>query len=297
MRFLGAIFLSTFSLLGQAQTPPGSDIYIGAIERGENGLTINGLTKVTDNPEYSNQPYFFSEKTLYFTQEIDGQMDTMRYSIQDKSVKNITQSSESEYSPTPTPDGEGFSVIKVNAEGKQELWQIGFNGLPMKHLSPAIEPVGYHVWTMQDKVLLFVLGEPHKLKLADPFIETDEGVSIASSIGASLFAMPNTFGYTYSVHEEDKAPELWWYSPSTQTQKRIGQLPKGANYYAWGPTSELFTTDNGQLVSMPFIVDREEIVFTAFKPVVIKSEYCQSGVSRIAISPYEEQIALVCNRP
>ncbi|MEM0909629.1 MAG: hypothetical protein AAGJ37_01565 [Pseudomonadota bacterium] len=279
---------------------PTSNIYLGQVDRSDNGIKVVDVVAVTDNPEYTNQPYFFDEGTLYYTQEIKendaSQTDIFKYDIAEKSSSNVTQSIESEYSPTPMMDGTGFSVIRVNGDDKQELWKIGFDGQTKMHLVPAIEPVGYHAWTREDKLLLFVLGEPHELVLADPARPDEEGLQIATNIGASIFEMPLTLGHTYTIEDEKGAAPLFWFDPYSNSTVNIGSLPNNAKYYAWSSRAELFTTDNNKLVTMPFIVNGQEIIYTAYSKVQVDSPHCQSGISRIALSPYNDKIALVCHQ-
>lgn len=283
---------------GYAQLPT-SNIYLGQLSRSEGGIEVKELIAVTENDQYSNQPYFFDEGTLYFTQEVtnngQAQTDILRYNIAQNASVNITQSSESEYSPTPAMDGTGISVIRVNGDEKQELWKIGYDGSAQTHLVPAIEPVGYHAWTRDDRLLLFVLGEPHKLIFADPAQKEDEGLEIASNVGASIFEMPLTLGLTYTVENEQGKVNLYWFDPAVMSNVSIGYLPDNAKYYAWSSRAELFTTDGGKLVTMPFIIHGEEIIYTNYSKVTIDSEHCQQGISRIALSPYNDKIALVCS--
>ncbi len=320
------IIFQGFSINLYAQSPSASDIFIGEIKRSANGLSVVNLKQVTDNVEYTNQPYFFDDKHLYFTQEVKGvdgqasQMDIFRYDVSSNQSTNLTNSSDSEYSATPTPDGVGFSVIKVNSANKQELWQITFSGKPKQQLANAIEPVGYQVWMQDDKVLLFVLGEPHTLRMVDPFNPDDAGHVIAESIGPSLHRMPHTQGYTFTVeakentnsnsHDRSKATHkmtkgqgasLWLYSPLTGKKQALTNLPVGATYYAWTPNSELLSTDENKLLAMPFLVNRNKrsglpVESTVFSEVEIEGKACKKGISRLAVSPYDEKIALVCVR-
>ncbi len=296
------LMLASISLLtvtySYAQLPA-SNIYVGQLERHERGVKIKNLTEVTNGDVYANQPYFFDENTLYFTQEVkkgdSSQTDIFRFSIAQNMAVNITRSEQSEYSPTPTMDGTGFTVIRVNSDNLQHLWKFGFDGKPISHLVPEIEPIGYHAWTRDDRLLLFVLGEPQKLLFADPAQPDDEGLEIAASIGASIYEMPLTLGHTYTIENDQGKVKLFWFDANSMTNTSIGYLPDNAEYYAWSSSAELFTTDNGVLVTMPFIISGQDFIYTHYTSVEIDSEFCQGNVSRIALSPYNDNIALVCH--
>ncbi|MFC3120311.1 TolB family protein [Agaribacter flavus] len=285
-----------FTSVGFAQTPPASDIYVGELTRDDKGLRVVNLERLTHTDSYTNQPYFFDDFTLYYTEQVGQQTDIFRYDFQSKETSNLTQSTDSEYSATPMPNGDGFSVVKVDQEGKQELWQFSFAGDKIKHLAPSIEPVGYHLWTRDDKVFLFVLGEPNRLLLIDPSDTDGTASEIDNNIGASLYAMPNTRGYTYTTSRSgnDDTLILRWYSALSNERQVLTKLPKGAKYFTWTPSAELLTTDKGALVAMPFLVQGKRIESTVYSKVLIEGEACQRSVSRIAVSPYNEKIALVC---
>ena len=293
----GLCMLSAIGLTVNAYAQEASDIFIGNLHRTQNGIQVDALLPVTNTPDYSNQPYFFDDSTLYFTQAINGQMDILKYQIDIGTTQNVTNSSDSEYSPTPTIDGMGLSVIKVNSQGEQELWMLDFSGQPQTHLSPSIEPVGYHAWTTDEKVVLFVLGEPHTLRYADPFNRQDEGAILATNIGASIYPVPKTTLISYSVTQVDKGDRLFSFNPDNGEQRFLVELPLNAAYYAWTPRTELLTVKSGKLMVMPFMVTPEGLVHTAYSQVNIQSPHCQHGITRIAVSPFSERIALVCNRP
>ena len=55
-------------------------------------------------------------------------MDIYRYVVASKRIEAVTQTPESEYSATVTPDGERISVIRVEGDGTQRLWAFSING-------------------------------------------------------------------------------------------------------------------------------------------------------------------------
>jgi hypothetical protein len=57
-----------------------------------------------------------------------------------------------------TRDGRHISVIRVESDGTQRLWQFTLDGREPTALLPGIKPVGYPVWTDASILALFVLG-------------------------------------------------------------------------------------------------------------------------------------------
>lgn len=294
-----------------AQTEFGSDIAVATVvyqvaddqalnsakKLSAPSINLSGFHKITDTPSYSNQPYFMkSDNALAYTQaiatETAEQMDIFIYDFALEKSRNVTGSSTSEYSPTPTPDGQGMSVIRVNAEGKQELWYVQLNdGKAKQNLLPAVEPVGYHAWDGDDKVLLFVLGEPHTLRLATVNQETDQGRVLDTNIGPSLWKIPHTQLFSYSKELSDNIWQLRSVNTTNKQTAALVDMPKGSYYYAWSPKGYAVTAVGSKLYQWEY--DSSSKDWLQFADL---SEECSAGISRLSFSEKGDRIALVCNR-
>nr|WP_136250964.1 hypothetical protein [Ningiella ruwaisensis] len=279
-----------------------SNIYIGKLNFLEEKV-ITDLSAITQTASYTNQPYFFSEHELYYTQAVANasgdkseQMDTFLYNVLEQSSTNLTNSKESEYSPTPLPSRKGFSVIRVNEAGKQELWSYNKEGEALKHLVPTIEPVGYQVWLNKDELLLFVLGEPNTLQRVDTREPLAKGQIIDNKIGASLFRFQQSDWFLYTrQHDTNKAPMLKAYNASTRKVVDIGSLPENSQYFSVSATGHLLTSDTLKLHHKRLTISGGKPVFKGpWTQVVVGNEDCQSGISRTAISNFGDRVALVC---
>lgn len=286
-----------FATFVQAQQA--SNIYLGKINFLKD-TELSELYPITQHDGYTNQPYFFSEHELYYTKSVkrDGneQMDTFVHNIIAQTDTNLTNSSQSEYSPTPLPSRHGFSVIRVNASGKQELWSYTKEGAVIEHLVPAIEPVGYQVWINKHELLLFVLGEPHTLQRVDTETPQTKGRVIDDQIGASLyqFQKSNWFLYTKQT-EENKPPMLKAYNANTEKIVEIGPLIKGSEYFSVSTTGHLLTSDSKQLHHRRLTISGGKPSFKGiWSKVNVGHSGCQNGISRTAVSVFGDRIALVC---
>ncbi len=261
-------------------------------------IKLSNFRKISNTPSYTNQPYFINnDSALTYTQMVNtestGQTDIFVYDFATNTSKNLSDSLTSEYSPTPTPDGKGLSVIRVNAEGKQELWYLGIeDGLATQNLLPAIEPVGYHVWDGLTKVLLFVLGEPHTLRLANINQQTDQGRVLDTGIGPSLWAIPSSSLFSYSKQVSDTKWQLRAVDTSKKTTSALVDMPAGSYYYAWSPEGYAVTAVETKLYQWHYASGAAK--WTEFADL---SETCSAGISRLSFSQMGDQIALVCNRP
>jgi len=171
---LGRIVVAVAALLGASQRPappaappPDTEIYLAPLE---SGVKVGRPVNITNSPGYDNQPSFTPDGASVLFTSIRGggtQTDIYRYDITSGTTNQVTHTPESEYSPTVTPDGAHISVIRVEADGTQRLWRFTLDGRAPELVLPGVKPVGYHVWAGDHTLVLFVLGSPATLRLAD----------------------------------------------------------------------------------------------------------------------------------
>src|SRR5262245_9489234 len=93
----------------QAQTPappPDTEIFLATLTTTGAQTTIVRPVNITNSPGYDNQPSFTPDgRSVLFTSIRGGtQTDIYRYDITPRTVTRVTETPESEYSPTVTPD-------------------------------------------------------------------------------------------------------------------------------------------------------------------------------------------------
>ncbi len=158
---------------------------------------------------YNNQPSFIKSKTIFLSvQKMSGdQTDIYSLDLSNRKLKVITDTPESEYSPTLMPDGNHFSCVRVEKDSKstQRLWKFPLNrsnqGQP---IFEKIVGVGYHCWLSPRKVALFIVGDPHRLVIADT--EDQNYTELTSKIGRGMQKLPNgNLAYVQKL-----GPESWY---------------------------------------------------------------------------------------
>ncbi len=99
------------------QAPPATDIYLAELRVSHGRASVGAPVNVTGRPGYDNQPMFLPDGRafLYTSIREDSQADIYRYDIARATSSRVTATRESEYSPTPLPDGTGFSVVRVGS--------------------------------------------------------------------------------------------------------------------------------------------------------------------------------------
>src|SRR6187397_1171305 len=174
MRFLACLLLSAATL--GAQTPaapapqPGTDIYLVPLSGGLTSMRTAAPTPVATDKGYDNQPFFDPDsRRLLFTGNRDGkQTDIYEFDRASKATRQLTRTTEGEFSATVPPERpgmpalnrDGFTVIRVEPDGTQRLWQFDRAGGEPRLVLTDIKPVGYHAWVDADHLALFVLGQP-----------------------------------------------------------------------------------------------------------------------------------------
>ena len=117
-----------------ASQVPDTDIFLLTI--GADGEPEKAsLRNLTHRVGYDNQPAFLpgGQALLFSAIGEDLQSDVYSLELTGGNLRQLTHTSESEYSPTPLADG-GFSVVRVETDGAQQLWRYGEDRRPVERL-------------------------------------------------------------------------------------------------------------------------------------------------------------------
>jgi WD40-like Beta Propeller Repeat len=203
---------------GAGGAPPASpssadtEVFVAMLTGAGAAMTIGPPINISNNPGYDNQPAFSPDGGQIFFASTTGtaapardaaprqpsslpKTDIFRYEIASRRLFRITQTPESEFSPTVMPDGVHLSMIRVESDGTQHLCSVEPANNPRTETSvilPDVKPVGYHAWIDGGRVALFILGapgQPSTLQIAT--IEGGRTQTVATDIGRSLQKMPS----------------------------------------------------------------------------------------------------------
>src|SRR5438105_4251182 len=130
-----------------AATPGFSDIFIVDIKNERGGMQFGQPLKFTTFVGYNNQPSFLPDgRSILYTSIRDKQADIYRYDLRSRATSQITNTAESEYSPTLMPDGKNISVVRVEGDGTPRLWKWPLSGSQTSLSWEQSTPVGGHRW-------------------------------------------------------------------------------------------------------------------------------------------------------
>lgn len=300
------LLIAAWALAGAQAQPPDTEVFLAPLTTVSGALSVGTPVNITSSPGYDNQPSFTPDSAaLFFTSARGGavaeagaqtrapQTDIYRYEIATRHISRITSTPESEYSPTVTPDGAHISVIRVEADGTQRLWRFTLDGRLPEIILADVKPVGYHAWANAQTLALFVLGKPTTLQIAD--VRTGKAVEAARDIGRSIQRMPNgRVSFVQRAPGEGSTPAttlaIMELDTASRTTDRVVTAVAGATEadITWMPDSTLLMAHKDVL----FAWKRGQHEWTRIADL---TRLGLSGVTRLAVSPKGDRLAIVAN--
>ena len=298
---LSTLLCWTLQSPAPAQTPagpPATELFLADFSNAGGTWTVGKPVNISNSPGYDNQPFFTPDGgALLFTSARGSvesscgkpQTDIYRYDLKTRALTQVTATPECEYSPTVTPGGR-ISVIRVEPDGTQRLWQFSAEGKEPSLVLTDVKPVGYHAWLDETTLALFVLGQPATLQVADT--KTGKADILARNIGQSILRMPKGGVSFVQQAGEGPARTLSISRVALENGKPVTTVlttaVPGANqaHLAWSPDGTLFMAHTGSLHAW-------RTGASAWEPVADLAALGLHGVTRLAISSKGNRIAIV----
>ncbi|OLD27077.1 MAG: hypothetical protein AUJ04_04835 [Acidobacteria bacterium 13_1_40CM_3_55_6] len=273
-------------------TPAFSDIFIVDVKNERGGMRFGPPVKITAFAGYNNQPFFLPDgRSILYTSIRDKQADIYRYDLRSRATSQITNTPESEYSPTLMPDGKNVSVVRVEADGTQRLWKFPQNGGQPSLILANIKPVGYHLWIDDHTLALFILGakgKPNTLQIVD--VQSEKAEVIAENPARILRRIPhqNKFSFVHKMSDQE-----WIIKAFDLKTRKITTLIKtfpGVEDYSWMPSGILLMAKDAKLFKWNPAIDQDWQQFADFSQGGLKR------ITRITVSPKGDRIAMVAGQ-
>jgi len=293
---LGLVLVLTLSPFEQPTRPaaPDTEVFLVPLTISGERFELGTPANISNSPGYDNQPIFTADSSaiLFTSARKNGQTDIYRYEVTSKRTVQITDTSESEYSPTITPAGR-LSVIRVEADGTQRLWSFTQDGTDPKLLVPTLKPVGYHAWAGSNLLVLYILGagsnDPATLQIAD--VTAGTARKVATDVGRSVVPIPGgqrvsfiqraASGTSTSLTVEELDPVTGGIQPLTPAPDGLAEA-----YCAWTRDGVLAIVKDDHL----YIWRRGQ---SGWHDAANLAQLGLHGVTRLAFSPDGKWLALV----
>lgn len=294
--------------------PPGTDIYVVSMSGGLPSLRAAKPAAVSAAPGYDNQPNFSPDgNRILFAGNRDGkQIDIYAFDRAANRVTQVTRTPENENSPTHLPPSAGpagsFSVVQSEFDRSgnkptgpiQRLWRFNADGSSPSLILKDINPVGYHAWIDNDRLVLFVLGaqgKPATLQIAS--VKSGQAEVITDNIGRSLHRIPASAeatagkpGTGLASFVQREASGEFWVKQIDITSRKIDALVKAAEGssdrdYAWMPDGKTILMSSGtKIMSWTRGAAGWVEVFDA-------AAHQLGAITRLAVAPKGDAIAFV----
>ena len=274
--------LLSMTIYGYSQTD--TDIYLFDFIHGDSIIVIDNPINISNNKGYDNQPSFLNDGSgVLYASTRNGQTDIVLYDIENDVNVWLTDTEANEYSPLQTPNKKYFTAVRMEEDGSQLLWQYRFNGKKQEVFIKDLR-VGYHVWINKKMLASFVIDDPSSLEISN--LKYKIKYPIDKNIGRSILKIPNTELLSIiSLEHED--PEIYSINPITSEKKYIADALEDAQDLAWTPDGTMIMGIDDKLYKLKPGVDKTWIQFASL------SSYGLNGITRLAISPFGNKLAVV----
>ncbi|MCP9767520.1 hypothetical protein EGI22_06325 [Lacihabitans sp. LS3-19] len=283
------ILFFLFCLQVAAFSQNGTEIYLLEIQKTSDGFSTINPRNISNRTGYDNQPSFHPKKTLiYFSSQNNGQTDIWSYNYGSKKLTQITNTEDSEYSPTVTPDEKFLTcIVQRKSNGDQDLVKFSLKDPRKTEIileSQKTGKIGYHAWSTQSDLIAFVLGEPNTLQQFD--LQTKKGKILGTNIGRSLHYIPSKKSFSF-VEKDGENWKIKLLDPKTgQISMYADALAESDQYNAWDKDGILFGSKNDELF---YLKEKSK----TWKNVSLPADLQKNKISRIAIK--DQWMALVIN--
>ena len=257
----------------------GNEIFLLDISESGGTITLSNPKNITNRRGYDNQPFFHpNQPLLYYTAMQDGQTDIWSYNLKTGVGLQITNTIDSEYSPTVTPDQKYLScIVQRKSNGDQDLVKYNIKNPTETQLifeSQKTGKIGYQAWLNPNELITFVLGEPQTLHYQN--LNEKKDIVVAPNIGRSLHLIPKQKAFSF-VQQIDKKWLIRSFNPQKNTITDIAESsPDSEHYNTWLSENIIFESRNTDIFSYNLITKE-------WKSVSLPDMLPKRKISRMAV--------------
>ena len=266
-----------------------SEIFLLDIKFKQDKIEISNVKKISNNKGYNNQPIFVSNNKVLFTSERNFQNDIVEYNSIDNSLKYLTNTQTSEYSPIRYKKNK-VSAVSLDKKGEQYLriYNIKNNTYNIPFTDKI---VGYYNYSKQIKNLIISsVLENNELVLYTSNLKTKEHTYVDNNTGRSIHNIPKYKFGQEKISYISKKDSIWninYVDLSNYKTKTITTTLNNNEDICWFKDGSILTSHKNNLYIFNSKLSNGWILLCSLE------EYGITNISRIAINPDNDKLALV----
>ena len=266
-----------------------SEIFLLDIKFKQDKIEISNVKKISNNKGYNNQPIFVSNDKILFTSERNLQNDIVQYDSSDNSLKYLTNTLTSEYSPIRYKKNK-VTAVSLDKKGEQYLRIYDIKDSTFK-IPFTDKIVGYYNYSKKIRNLIISsVLENNQLVLYTSNLKTKEHTYIDNNTGRSIHNIPkNKFGEE-KISYISKKDSIWninYVDLSSYNTKTITTTLNNNEDICWFKDGSILTSYKNNLYIFNSKLSKD------WKLLCSLEEYGITNISRIAINPDNDKLALV----
>ena len=272
---------------------PSTDLYLFEMSKDvSNQIHVHSPTFLNgfNKGGYNNQASFINNEEVFITSYRNGGTDTDIYllNIKNQTLKRVTATEESEYSPTLMPNYANISCIRVNERNEQHLWSYPLNRSNNgEAILEELTNVGYHVWLTPSQLALFLVNDPVQLAIVN--LPNPTPKVIHDNIGRTL--IKNNAGNLLYVHKYD---DTYWYikefNPQTSKTEIVIQTLARSEDFTYTKDGTILMGNKSKLFSFRPGIDEN------WRQVMDLSVYGINQITRMAVNQDNKLIITNANK-
>ena len=266
-----------------------TEIFLLDIKFKQAKIEIYNVEKISTNKGYNNQPIFISNNKILFTSERNFQNDIVEYNSLNKSLKYLTNTLTSEYSPIRFKKNK-ITAVSLDKKGEQYLriYDIKNNiyNIPFKD-----KIVGYYNYSKKIKNLIISsVLENNELVLYTTNLKTKQHFYVDNNTGRSIHNIPkNKFGeekISY-ISKKDSKWNINYVDLSSYKTKTITTTLNNNEDICWFKDGSILTSHKNNLYIFNTKYSNDWILLCSLE------KYGITNISRMAVNPDNDKLVLV----
>lgn len=279
------VLFNCTNIIAQSNT----EIFLLDVKFKKDKIEIFNVKKISTNKGYNNQPIFVSNNKILFTTERNFQNDIIQYNSSDNSLKYLTNTLTSEYSPIKYKKNK-ITAVSLDKKGEQYLriYNIKDNTFNIPFTDKI---VGYYNYSKKIKNLIISsILENNELVLYTSNLKTNEHTYVDNNTGRSIHNIPkNKFGEE-KISYISKKDSIWninYVDLSSYKTKTITTTLNNNEDICWFKDGSILTSHKNNLYIFNTKFSKDWILLCSLE------EYGITNISRIAINPDNDKLVLV----